>query len=357
VRIILITASLVLLGGTALAARRLLRPVPASPAPAAFAVAEERNFTQRVVATGSVRLTPGAKVDVGARTSGVVTRLLVRQGMMIQRGDVILELDDRESRIRLASAAARVADLRAGLAQANDNVARLRPLVEKGFAALRDLYNAQTTAAQMNARLSSAISDESLARVQLGYMTVRAPESGIVASVTIHEGETVAASFAAPTFVTLIDLSRLQCVALVDETDIGRISTGDSAEFTVDAYPGRVFTGRVTGIAPDATVISGVVDYETTIRITGEPQASRQLLRPQMTASVTIDGPSTRSLVVPTQAVRQGSDGAYVWRESGGRISSVPVGASTRQQDYTRIARGLRPGDTVLTANFPDAGQ
>jgi HlyD family secretion protein len=357
VRFLLVTTSLSLLGGAAVAAWRLVPGVPAKPTPAAFAIAEESNFTRRVVATGNLRLAPGARIDVGARTSGVVTRLRVKQGMTVHRGDIILELDDREAQLRLASAIARVADLSAAVKQADNDVERLRPLAERGYATPRDLFNAQTVATQMKARLSSAVSDENLARVQLGYMTVRAPESGIVASVTIHEGETVAASFAAPTFVTLIDLTRLQCIALVDETDIGRVNNGDPAEFTVDAYPGRVFTGTVTDIAPDATVISGVVDYETTIRITGEQGANGKLLRPQMTASVTIEGPSKRALVVPTTAVRQGSSGAYVWRRVAGKISSVPVSTSARQQDYTSISRGLRVGDTVLTAGFPEASQ
>jgi RND family efflux transporter MFP subunit len=357
VRILLITSSLLLLGGAAVAAWRLVPGAQPKPMPTAFAIAQESNFTRRVVATGNLRLAPGARIDVGARTSGVVTRLRVRQGMMVHRGDVILELDDREAQLRLASAIAKVADLSAAVRQADNDVERLRPLAERGYATPRDLFNAQTAATQMKARLSSAVADENLARVQLGYMTVRAPESGIVASVTIHEGETVAASFAAPTFVTLIDLSRLQCVALVDETDIGRVNNGDPAEFTVDAYPGRVFTGKVIGIAPDATVISGVVDYETTIRITGESDANVKLLRPQMTASVTIEGPSTRALVVPTTAIRQGSAGAYVWRERGGKIGSVLISTSARQQDYTTIARGLTAGDTVLTANFPETNQ
>ncbi|MEO7040676.1 MAG: efflux RND transporter periplasmic adaptor subunit [Gemmatimonadaceae bacterium] len=356
-RLSLTIASLALLGGAAFAAWRSVPTTPGKPASPAFAIAEQRNFTRRVVATGSVRLAPGAKIDVGARTSGVVTRLDVRQGMMVRRGDIILELDDREARLRLASATAKVADLGAAVAQAESDFGRLRPLAEKGYATPRDFLSAQTTSTQLKARLSSAMADENLARVQLGYMTVRAPESGIVASVTIHEGETVAASFAAPTFVTLIDLARLECVALVDETDIGRVNNGDPAEFTVDAYPGRVFTGRVTNIAPDATVISGVVDYETTIRITGASGASGRLLRPQMTASVTIEGPSQVALVVPTAAVRQSSEGAYVWRARGGKFSSVAVSTSARQQDYTSIARGLRAGDTVLTANFPEANR
>ncbi len=323
---------------------------------APVAVAASRELTPRVIATGSVRLSPGAKVDVGAQASGVVRRLAVRQGSLVHRGDVIAELDDREARLKVSDAESRVADLEATLTQAEADLTRMRPLADRGYAAPRDLLNSETTALQAKARLASAIAQRDLARVQLGYMTIRAPVDGIVASVTTHEGETVASSFAAPTFVTLVDLSRLECVALVDETDIGRVHTGDHAEFTVDAYPGRTFSGNVVRLAPDATVISGVVDYETTIRL-DPPSRDAAILRPQMTASVTISGPSRVALVVPTRAVRQAGDGVYVWRRTNGRISRVAVRTSARQADVTQISSGLQAGDTVLTGNFPEVRQ
>jgi RND family efflux transporter MFP subunit len=323
---------------------------------APVAVAVSRALTPRVVATGSVRLSPGARVDVGAQASGVVRHLAVRQGSVVHRGDVIAELDDREARLKVEDAESKVTDLSATLAQAQADLGRMRPLAERGYATPRDLLNAETSVTQMKARLASAVTERDLARVQLGYMTIRAPVDGIVASVTTHEGETVASSFAAPTFVTLVDLSRLECVALVDETDVGRIHVGDLAEFTVDAYPGRTFSGNVVRLAPDATVISGVVDYETTIRVDPVPRDSA-ILRPQMTASVTISGPSRVALTVPTRAVRQAGDGVYVWRRTNGRVSRVAVRTTARQVDVTQITSGLRAGDTVLTGNFPEARQ
>jgi HlyD family secretion protein len=320
------------------------------------AVAVSRELAPRVIATGSVRLAPGARVDVGAQASGVVRHLAVRQGSVVHRGDVIAELDNREAQLKVADAESKVTDLSATLAQAQADLGRMRPLAERGYAAPRDLLNAETSVAQIKARLASAVAERDLARVDLGYMTIRAPVDGIVASVTTHEGETVASSFAAPTFVTLVDLSRLECVALVDETDVGRIHVGDLAEFTVDAYPGRTFSGSVVRLAPDATVISGVVDYETTIRI--DPvSGDSAILRPQMTASVTISGPSRVALVVPTRAVRQAGDGVYVWRRTNGAISRVAVRTAARQADVTQIANGLHAGDTVLTGNFPEVRQ
>ncbi|HXB25897.1 MAG TPA: efflux RND transporter periplasmic adaptor subunit [Gemmatimonadaceae bacterium] len=256
----------------------------APAAPTGAAVVTAREVSPRVVATGSVRLVAGARVDVGARTSGVVRRLAVAQGMRVRRGDTIAALDDREARARLASAEARIAELEATRDAADSDLARLNALRAINGASGQQLQAAASATAVARARLAAAAADRELAALALDYTVVRAPIDGVVASIATHEGETVAASLAAPTFVVLIDPSRLECVALVDETDIGRVRVGDSASFTVDAYPDRVFAGRVTRIAPDATIIGGVVDYEVTVRI-DKPAG---LLLPQMTTTVRI---------------------------------------------------------------------
>jgi HlyD family secretion protein len=256
----------------------------APAAPAATAVVTSREVTPRVVATGSVRLVAGARVDVGTRTSGVVRRLAVAQGTRVRRGDTIAALDDREAKARLASAEARVAELEASRDAADSDLARLTALRAIQGASGQQLQAAASAIAVARARVAAATADRDLAALAVDYTVVRAPIDGVVASIATHEGETVAASLSAPTFVVLIDPFRLECVALVDETDIGRVRVGDSASFTVDAYANHVFTGRVMRIAPDATIIGGVVDYEVTVRI----DKSAGLLRPQMTATVTI---------------------------------------------------------------------
>ena len=199
--------------------------------------------------------------------------------------------------------------------------------------------------------LDAARASRELALLQLDYTVIRAPISGVVATVSTQEGETVAASFSAPTFVTLLDPTRIECVALVDETDIGRVRVRDSVEFTVDAWPGRVFRGVVTSIAPDATISGGVVDYEVHIRISG-PVAD---LKPQMTASVSIGGEKRRALLVPTTAIRQSPVGTYVWRLRAGVPERVPVVLGARQPDVTEVKSGLSPRDSVLTGGFPDS--
>ncbi len=310
----------------------------------------ERDFTPRVVAQGSIRLLAGARIVVGAQTSGVVASLPVTEGTRVRRGTVLARLDTAELAAKLASAEARVAELAAAEAQAAADLERTSALARANGATLADVANARTALATARARLAGARADRDLAGIDLGYATIRSPIDGVVASVTTHEGETVAASFAAPAFMTLVAPARIECVALVDETDIARVRAGDSATFTVDAYPGREFSGVVSRIAPDASIVGGVVDYEVTVALRG-PVAD---LKPQMTATVSLRGAARRGLVVPTPALRQAPAGAYVWRRRSGRAERVPVRTGARQQDLTEILGGLAPGDTVLTAGFPD---
>jgi HlyD family secretion protein len=331
-------------------ARRRRSAASETPAPP-VALVVERDFTPRVIAQGSVRLQAGARIEVGARISGVVEQLAVRQGSRVRRNDVIARLDARELTARVETAQARVDELDAAATQASVDVARLGILVRAGGATPQELGAAETARSMARARLAGAVADRDLASIQLGYTTIRAPIDGVVASVTTHEGETVAASLSAPTFVTLVAPTRLECVAAVDETDIAQVHVADAATFTVDGYPGREFSGRVDRIAPDASVIGGVVDYEVTIRLIGNVDG----LKPQMTANVSLEGAHRSGLVIPTAALRQGSQDTYVWRRRGGRIERIPIRPGARQTDLTQILAGLTRGDTVLTGDFPDA--
>src|SRR5260370_1365204 len=130
-----------------------------------------------------------------------------------------------------------------------------------------------------------------------------------VASVATQKGETVGASFTAPTFVTIIGEHALELVGMVDETDIAHVRAGNPVTFTVDAYPARDFPGRVESIAPKATIVSGVVNYEVTIQITD----AAQLLKPDMTANLSIQTAANQTLLLPTTAVQRDGEGAFVY--------------------------------------------
>src|SRR5262249_7415464 len=129
---------------------------------------------------------------------------------------------------------------------------------------------------QVRARLEEA-------RIQLGYTRITAPISGTVASVSTYEGETVAADFPAPTVVAVLDATRLEVQAFVDEHDIGKVHVGQAVNLRVDAFIGEEFGGRVRTIYPKAQLVNNVVNYVVIIDI--EPRGGLTL-RPEMTAHV-----------------------------------------------------------------------
>ncbi|MFA6954357.1 MAG: efflux RND transporter periplasmic adaptor subunit [Thermoanaerobaculia bacterium] len=250
-------------------------PTPASP----------KKADSAVKATGIINPMIGAEVRVGSRVSGVVRRLHVRVGDTVRAGQALAELDDRDLAARRDEARAAVELAEANLEYARADLARKRGLANAGLLAPSDLDLAERGFAVAGRQREGAMATLDFATTQLGYAKIIAPISGVVASVATQEGETVAASFSTPTFVTLIDLDRLEVWAYVDETDIGRIRAGQPARFTVDTYGDEEFEGRVTTIYPKPQIRDNVVNYVAVIRFV--PPRDR-VLRPEMTTTVRI---------------------------------------------------------------------
>jgi HlyD family secretion protein len=282
--------SLVTLGAVAVAALVLARGFssrgeePAQPEKVVRRV--RRAAESAVTATGVIKPMSGAEVRVGSRVSGVVRRLFVRIGDSVRKGQVLAELDARELLARRDQATAAMESAQADLSYAQADLQRKRELGVAQLIPRNDLDLAERACAVAEQRLKEAEANLEYAKTQLGYTRILAPISGVVSTISTQEGETVAASFAAPTFVTLLDLDRLEVWAYVDETDIGRIQAGQKARFTVDTYPGQEFEGRVTNIYPQAEIRDNVVNYVTVVRF--EPPRNRTL-RPEMTVMAKID--------------------------------------------------------------------
>jgi RND family efflux transporter MFP subunit len=238
-----------------------------------------------VTATGVIKPRSGAEVRVGSRVSGVVQRLYVQIGDRVEKGELLAELETRELRARRAQAAAALESARADLDYAQADLRRKRELAAAQLIALSELDLAERASAVAEQRVQEAAANLDFAATQLAYTRIAAPIGGVVSSISTREGETVAASFAAPTFVTLLDLDRLEVWAYVDETDIGRIHPGQKASFTVDTYPGQPFEGRVTAIYPQAEIRDNVVNYVAVVRF--EVPRDR-ILRPEMTVMARI---------------------------------------------------------------------
>ena len=308
--------------------------------------AARRDLDAVVKATGVVRTVVGGEVKVGSRASGVVERLHVRVGDRVEKGQLLAELETGELAARRDQAAAALESARASAAYAAQERARARQLGAAQAMSQSDLERAESAAALSGASVSEAAAALALARVQLEQARITAPISGVVASVATQEGETVSATLAAPTFVTIVDLDRLELWAYVDETDIGRIQLGQAAAFSVDAYPDRTFEGQVTAIYPKAEIRDNVVDYVVVVRF-APPRD--QVLRPEMTASVQIVLSRRPDVVaVPRRAVRREGGRTFVLGSDAGHPVQHTVRTGARDETHVEIVEGLREGEEVL---------
>lgn len=316
--------------------------------------AGRRNLDSVVKATGVVRPVVGAEVKVGSRASGVVERLYVRVGDHVERGRLLAALETRELAARRDQAAAALAAARVSAAYAQAERERTRGLASARVASQRDVELAERGADLGAAEVAQATANLRLTQVELDQARIVAPIAGVVASVATQEGETVSATLAAPTFVTIVDLTRLELWAYVDETDIGRIELGQAASFSVDAYPDVAFDGEVAAIYPKAEIRDNVVDYIVVIRFT--PPRDRTL-RPEMTASVRVVlARHADVLAVPRRAVRREGDRTFVLCSEAGLPVQRFVRTGARDETHVEILDGLRGGEEVLVGDAPAPG-
>lgn len=308
-----------------------------------------RDIGPVVKATGVIKPMVGAQVRVGSRASGVVKRLLVRIGDRVRQGQLLAELDSRELIARRDAAEAAVQLAKANLGYTSLDLKRKHALNNSGVIARVELdlaIQANSVAEQQYRQAQANLAD---AVTQLGYTHIIAPFSGIVESVTTQEGETVAASFTAPTFVTLLDTTRLEVRAYVDETDIGRVLIGQPATFTVDTYSDFPFEGRVTAVYPQAEIRDNVVNYVTVVRF--DPPRD-YILRPEMTTTVRIAlQQHKRVLTLPLRSIRREEGREFVMVRNGATSARRWIKTGLRDDSYCEVVDGLREGDEVLVAH------
>ncbi len=269
------------------------------------------------------------------------------------------DLDSARSSVDQAELSVRAAqaDVEAAQSQVSSADSELRSAQAALRAALANLTQDKLKQQDVKAAyeaMRQAEAQVKLQETQVEKSYIRTPISGTVVNLAQQEGETVAAQLAAPTLIEVVDLSRLQINAYVDETDIGQVKVGQPTSVTVDAYPNRQFTGKIAKIASVATVTDSVVTYQVTIGLDNYPAG---MLKPQMTADVRIElGARRNVLLAPNEAVKQrrGGTQVVVLKEGKGEVRLVKTGVS--DDEFTEIVSGLQDGETVVLAGFEQLG-
>ncbi len=302
-------------------------------------------LNETVMATGVIRPVTGAEVNVGSRISGTVVSLLVAVGERVEVGQLLAELDASALEAQADEARANVALSKPRIQLAESTLTRRQRLAENGLASVEDLETAENDLAVARAQLQADIARLRSAEIALSYTQVTAPINGVVAEVSTREGETVAAAFAAPNFVTIIDLDRLEVLAYVDETDIGRVFVGQTASFTVDTFPNVEFTAEIKAIQPRAELQGSVVNY--LVRMEFERTADF-ILRPEMTAHVRIVVDERDDvLTAPRTTIRRTVGRQYVMVQRSGQWAEQDVQTGWRSESTVEFLSGVREGDVL----------
>ncbi len=310
------------------------------------AVVEKRDMGSLVQATGIIKPKVGAEVKVGARITGKVEHLYANIGDRVKKGQILVRLEQDDLKARADQAEAGYLEAAAAFDKAKIDLERDKPLAKEGYISQQNIDVLQNVHDIAKARVLRAKADQDYAKAQLSYATISAPINGTIASVTTQQGETVAAGLNSPTFITIIDLNKLEVNAYVDETDVGKIDVGQEALFTVDTFADRDFKGRVTAVYPRAVLQENVVNYITLISI----ENSEGKLKPDMTANMTITLKKKKGvLAVPGAAiVREGGKKYAMLQAKDGKTIRREVKTGWKESTYMEITSGLKEGDVVV---------
>ncbi len=268
--------------------------------PYRFVTLEKGDLEAVVASTGT--LDAVTTVQVGTQVSGIISNIYVDFNDRVRAGQIIARIDTTLLWSTVRDAESNLERNQAQLKQAQRELERLQPLFDQQFVTEVDFVRAQYDLDIARAATQSAEISLDRARQNLSYATIIAPISGTVIERNVDVGQTVAASFSAPQlFLIADDLSRMEILASVDESDIGKILEGQYARFTVQAYPDEIFDGSVRQVRLQSTVEENVVNYTVVVDV--ENPDGRLL--PGMTATVDflIDSASD-VLKIPNAALR-----------------------------------------------------
>lgn len=350
-----------------------------------------RDLVALVTASGNIRARRA--VQLSSDVSAKVAQLLVNEGDDVEAGRVLLRLDPAQYQAGVSRAEAALAQARATQAQMQANLLRAQRDLDRLLAlrardpllvSTQQVDDAETGVEVAQAQLRSAEHGVSQAQAsldeaqdRLAKTIIRAPMSGKVTRLNVEEGETViigTMNNPGSLILAISDLSLIEVVVQVDETDVPRVSLGDSATVRIDAFPTRTFTGRVTqignsAIRPPTQQAAGqqaAIDFEVVITL--DPTDVE--LRPDLSATadiVTDISPDAVSIPIIALTVREperdtadaaaaarrdtpDEEGVFVVKE--GKVSFTPVKVGIAGQEFFEVIDGVNVGDTVVAGPY-----
>ncbi|HYA17108.1 MAG TPA: efflux RND transporter periplasmic adaptor subunit [Bryobacteraceae bacterium] len=333
--------------------------------PAPFKAAVDQAAATLVAAKAAVVTDDAALAQARANLTSAVANVASQKANVVKAQSAIdlakVENDRRQIMVKNGSTSQEDADTaKATYDQALATMDATKEAVNAAQAAQeaadRGVDVAQHTLDQAKAVVDQDAAILAQARLNLEHTRILAPVDGTVESRNMDVGQTVAASFQAPViFLIAQDMTKMQVDTNVDESDVGRIQLDQEATFTVDAWPGRVFHGRVAQIRQAPINVQNVITYDVVVRVSNEDLK----LFPGMTANVTVFvGHATNVLRLPKAALRfrtrtpaaKATQQTVNVLDPSGQLKQVPIKTGMSDANYVELVSGdLKEGDAVVT--------
>ena len=359
---------------------------------------QARDLVASVTASGQVQ--PRSKVDVSADVTGRIVRLAVKEGQMVTKGQFLLQIDRSQADAAVQRAVASVSAARAQAAQSKANFEQSKNNYER-TAQIRST-NAELVSDEQLEQLRTQMevneamfqaAEHQVAQAQatlrdaqssLSKTTILAPMSGRITRLAVEEGETAIMGTLnrdAALLLTISDMSVLETNVKVDETDVARLSLGDSTVVEIDAFPDTTFIGRVVEIANSAVLSAAgqqadqAIDYEVTIELTNAPVDTRpdfsatakiitdireQALSIPIIALTTRERETTPNadsaqIVLGRQPTRQVGqrdvEGVFIVNPDN-TVSFRQVKIGIAGDEYFEVVDGLKAGEKIVSGSF-----
>jgi HlyD family secretion protein len=370
------------------------------PAEVKIEAVERRDLVASVTASGQI--IPTTKVDVSADVTGRIVRLAVKEGQMVTKGQFLLQIDPVQSEAAVQRSQAAVSSARAQAAQARANLVQAQATYKRQSDIVRQnpqLVSAQEleqlkTQTEVNQALYEAAQhqvDQAIAGLRdarrgLERTTIVAPMSGKITRLNVEEGETAIQGTLnkdAATLLTISDMTIMETKVKVDETDVARISLGDSTVVQIDAFPDTTFVGRVTKISNSSVKAAGAaasaadqaIDYEVTIQLLNPPQDTRPdfsatakivtdtrikvLSVPIIALTVREDEAIANTDTAPTLGGRQPQkqvgkkdvEGVFVVGADN-KVAFKPVKVGIAGEKHFEVVGGLKEGEKIVAGTY-----
>jgi HlyD family secretion protein len=317
-------------------------------------VVEQGTLTVKISTTGTLQ--PVTQIDVGSELSGIIDSVLVKDNSLVNKGQVLARLDTSRLKDTVQRSVANVQKAQAQVAQAEATLREATALRDR--LSDTELDTAQASVSRATESLSSAkaaVSDAQAAlnsdRTNLAKASIVSPINGMVLSRKVDPGQTVAANFQSPVlFVVAENMAKMELQADVDEADVGSITQGQRATFSVDAYVGQRFEGHVTRVGYGPKIKDGVVTYKTLLSVNNADLK----LRPGMTASAQIITHERSNVTLIPAAALRFTPKTLGSKQNKGNASLMSILQPKPPQGNTS---STRPSNNVAQQNMPENSQ